>query len=92
MVARVPAEGGEPEAILVVVEVEGRDRAAMGRRRRLPSGRRARRHRADEAGYEVEFTAPEGEPVAVITLAEGDIRPRGRREILHVREVATVAG
>jgi Domain of unknown function (DUF4926) len=43
-------------------------------------------------GYEVEFTAPEGETVAVVTLAEGDIRPRGRREILHVREVATVAG
>ena len=43
-------------------------------------------------GYEVEFTAPEGETVAVVTLAEGDVRPRGRREILHVREVATVAG
>jgi Domain of unknown function (DUF4926) len=37
-------------------------------------------------GYEVEFTAPEGETVAVVTLAEGDIRPRGRREILHFRE------
>jgi hypothetical protein len=43
-------------------------------------------------GYEVEFTAPGGETVAVVTLAESDIRPRGRREILHVREVATVAG
>ncbi len=43
-------------------------------------------------GYEVEFTAPAGETVAVVTLSEGDIRPRGRREILHVREVATVAG
>jgi hypothetical protein len=43
-------------------------------------------------GYEVEFTAPEGKTVAVVTLSESDIRPRGRREILHVREVATVAG
>lgn len=43
-------------------------------------------------GYEVEFTAPEGETVAVVTLADGDIRPRGRREVLHVREVPTVAG
>lgn len=43
-------------------------------------------------GYEVEFTAPEGETVAVVTLAEEDIRPRGRREILHVREVAPIAG
>ena len=43
-------------------------------------------------GYEVEFTAAEGETVAVVTLAEEDIRPRGRREILHVREVAAVAG
>ena len=43
-------------------------------------------------GYEVEFTAHEGETLAVVSLAEGDIRPRGRREILHVREVPTVAG
>lgn len=43
-------------------------------------------------GYEVEFTAPEGETLAVVTLSESDIRPRGRREILHVREAATAAG
>lgn len=29
-----------------------------------------------------------GGTVAVVTLAEEDIRPRRRREILHVREVA----
>ena len=43
-------------------------------------------------GYEVEFTAPEGETVAVVTLGEEEIRRRKAREILHVREVATVAG
>ncbi|MGH8823664.1 MAG: DUF4926 domain-containing protein [Jiangellaceae bacterium] len=40
-------------------------------------------------GYEVEFTAADGDTVAVVTLAEGDIRPRRRREILHIREVAS---
>jgi hypothetical protein len=39
-------------------------------------------------GYEVEFTAADGTAVAVVTLAEDEIRPRRRREILHVREVA----
>jgi hypothetical protein len=39
-------------------------------------------------GYEVEFTATAGDTVAVVTLADEDIRPRRRREILHVREVA----
>jgi hypothetical protein len=39
-------------------------------------------------GYEVEFTAADGSTIAVVTLAGDDIRPRLRREILHVREVA----
>ncbi|OIN82747.1 DUF4926 domain-containing protein [Mycobacterium malmoense] len=39
-------------------------------------------------GYEVEFTAADGSTIAVVTLASDDIRPRRRREILHVREVA----
>ena len=43
-------------------------------------------------GYEVEFTASDGESVAVVTLTDKDIRPRGRREILHVRQVARVVG
>lgn len=38
-------------------------------------------------GYEVE-TAANGCTVAVVTLAGDDIRPRRRREIPHVREVA----
>lgn len=43
-------------------------------------------------GYEVEFTTAEGNTLAVVTLAETDIRPRGQREILHVRQVAKLAG
>lgn len=43
-------------------------------------------------GYEVEFTAADGVTVAVVTLAEDDIRPRRRREILHVREIADAVG
>lgn len=39
-------------------------------------------------GYEVEFTAADGATVAVVTLSDDDVRPRRRREILHVREVA----
>lgn len=39
-------------------------------------------------GYEVEFTAADGSTVAVVTLSDNDIRPRRRREIFHVREVA----
>lgn len=40
-------------------------------------------------GYEVEFTAADGDTVDVVTLGEGEIRPRRRREILHVREIAS---
>lgn len=39
-------------------------------------------------GYEVEFTAADGSAIAVVTLGDDAIRPRRRREILHVREVA----
>jgi hypothetical protein len=38
-------------------------------------------------GYEVEFTAADASTIAVVTLARDDVRPRRRREILHVREV-----
>lgn len=43
-------------------------------------------------GYEVEFTAADGDTLAVVTLTDKDIRPRERREILHVRQVARIAG
>lgn len=41
-----------------------------------------------EAGYEVEFTALDGETLAVVTVSAGAVRPAGRREIAHVRRVA----
>jgi hypothetical protein len=42
----------------------------------------------DGAAFEVEFVTAEGRTVAVLTLSEGDIRPLGGRDILHVRELA----
>lgn len=39
-------------------------------------------------GYEIEFTAADGATVDVVTLSGDDVRPRRRREILHVREIA----
>ena len=42
----------------------------------------------DGAAVEVEFVTGEGETVAVLTLALGDVRVMQRREILHVRELA----
>ena len=39
----------------------------------------------DGAGYEVEFTALDGETIAVVTLRADHVRPVGHREILHVR-------
>ncbi len=41
----------------------------------------------DGAAYEVEFVAADGSTLAVLTLQEGDIRPMGGREILHVRRL-----
>lgn len=43
----------------------------------------------DSEGYEVEFVTAEGRTVAVLTLTESEIRPMGKREILHVRELAS---
>ncbi|MDW8215217.1 MAG: DUF4926 domain-containing protein [Roseiflexaceae bacterium] len=40
---------------------------------------------ADGTTFEVEFVTGEGETIAVVTLAEADIRPMHREEILHVR-------
>ncbi|MGC9523491.1 MAG: DUF4926 domain-containing protein [Anaerolineae bacterium] len=44
---------------------------------------------ADGQAFEVEFVTGEGETIAVLTLSPDDIRPVGRKEILHVRELAT---
>jgi hypothetical protein len=37
--------------------------------------------------FEVEFVSGDGTTIAVLTLTEGDIRPVGSQEILHVREL-----
>lgn len=39
-------------------------------------------------GFEVEFTAFDGETVAVATLRAEQVRPVGHREMPHVRELA----
>jgi hypothetical protein len=45
-------------------------------------------HAYGNAAYEVEFVSGGGETVAVLTLAESDVRPIGRGEILHARQLA----
>jgi hypothetical protein len=40
------------------------------------------------AGYEVEFTALDGETVAVVTLMANQVRPVQAGAIAHVRELA----
>ena len=42
----------------------------------------------DGAAFEVEFVTAEGKTVAVLTLNAQDVRPLGKRDILHVRELA----
>lgn len=44
----------------------------------------------NEAGYEVEFTALDGETIAVLTLLPEQVRPANTREIAHVRPLVTV--
>jgi len=39
------------------------------------------------AGYEVEFTALDGETLAVVTLSAQQVRPARHHEIAHVRDV-----
>jgi len=36
-------------------------------------------------GFEVEFVALDGETIAVTTLTPSELRPVGRREIVHAR-------
>ena len=38
-------------------------------------------------GYEVEFTALDGETIAIVTLAADQVRPSKPREIAHVRNL-----
>ena len=41
----------------------------------------------DAAGYEVEFTALDGETIAVVTLMASQVRPIQAGSIAHVREL-----
>jgi len=43
------------------------------------------------AGYEVEFTALDGETIAVTTLSAGQLREVGGGEIAHARGLARAA-
>ena len=45
---------------------------------------------ADSKAFEVEFVTAEGKTIALLTLAEEDIRPIRTGEILHVRELTSV--
>ena len=42
----------------------------------------------NEAGYEVEFTALDGDTIAVVTLMANQVRPIQARAIAHMRELA----
>ena len=42
---------------------------------------------ADDAAYEVEFTTLDGQTVAVTTVLPTQLRPVGRRDIAHAREL-----
>lgn len=44
-----------------------------------------------DAGYEVEFTALDGETIAVVTLSSRQLREVGGGEIAHARGLARVA-
>jgi predicted component of viral defense system (DUF524 family) len=41
----------------------------------------------DGLAYEVEFTTLDGKTAAVVTLEAGQVRPVGKREITHAREL-----
>ena len=43
----------------------------------------------DGEAYEVEFTTLEGKTAAVITVEAAQVRPVGKREITHARELAS---
>ncbi len=43
----------------------------------------------DGEAYEVEFTTLEGKTTAVVTLESAQVRPIGKREITHARELAS---
>jgi hypothetical protein len=44
----------------------------------------------DGLAYEVEFTTLDGKTAAVVTLEAPQVRPVGKREVTHARELQTV--
>ena len=42
----------------------------------------------DGKAYEIEFTTLDGQTAAVVTVEASQVRPVGRREITHARELA----
>lgn len=44
----------------------------------------------NSTAFEVEFVTSGGDTIALLTLTQEDIPPINRREILHVRELASV--
>lgn len=42
----------------------------------------------DGAAYEIEFFALDGRTLDVVTVAAEQVRPVGRRDMLHVRELS----
>ena len=42
----------------------------------------------DGLAYEIEFTTLDGKTAAVVTVEAAQVRPVGRREITHAREMA----
>jgi hypothetical protein len=44
---------------------------------------------ADKGAYEVEFLTLTGRTAAVLTLEASHVRPVGRREVTHARELQT---
>ena len=45
----------------------------------------------DGKSFEVEFVSAEGKTVAVLTLTDTQIRPFEQLEILHIRDLTTLA-
>ena len=45
---------------------------------------------ADGDAFEVEFVTAEGGTVALLTLNSADLRPVGKNDLLHVRELSPV--
>ncbi len=68
----------DPVVLTRDVEEQGLERGDLG----------AVVHRyADGEAFEVEFVTAEGGTVALLTLAAADIRPVGKNDLLHVREL-----